>query len=284
MKLNNLGNNLNKKIDIKKELKSSTKVIPLIGKKIAVFSQHMGNLTILFQQIIKWMFTKPIEFKNIYHQMVEIGVNSLPVTSLTALFTGMVLALQTGSASKNILNEPLYVGTAVAFSMVKELGPVLTSIVISGRVGAAIAAELGTMKVTEQIDALHTLGTNPVKYLVVPRFISCLIMLPILALYADIIGVIGGYIVSIYKLGVPSSVYYHDIIDFMGMDDVFHGFIKCFFFAFIIIMVSCYKGFSTEGGAEGVGKSTTQTVVISMVLILVSDYFITAVLQMIGIG
>ena len=277
-------NNLNKKIDLKKELKTPAKVIPFIGRKIAVFGQHIGRLTILFQQIIKWMFTKPIEFKNIYHQMVEIGVNSLPVTSLTALFTGMVLALQTGSASKNILNEPLYVGTAVAFSMVKELGPVLTSIVISGRVGASIAAELGTMKVTEQIDALHTLGTNPVKYLVVPRFISCMIMLPILALYADIIGIMGGFVVSVYKLGVPSSVYYHDIIDFMGMDDVFHGFIKCFFFAFIIIMVSCYKGFSTEGGAEGVGKSTTQTVVISMVLILVSDYFITAVLQMIGIG
>ncbi len=277
-------NNLNKKIDLKKELKTPAKVIPFIGRKIAVFGQHMGRLAILFHQIIKWMFTKPIEFKNIYHQMVEIGVNSLPVTSLTALFTGMVLALQTGSASKNILNEPLYVGTAVAFSMVKELGPVLTSIVISGRVGASIAAELGTMKVTEQIDALHTLGTNPVKYLVVPRFISCMIMLPILALYADIIGIMGGFVVSVYKLGVPSSVYYHDIIDFMGMDDVFHGFIKCFFFAFIIIMVSCYKGFSTEGGAEGVGKSTTQTVVISMVLILVSDYFITAVLQMIGIG
>ncbi len=140
------------------------------------------------------------------------------------------------------------------------------------------------MKVTEQIDALYTLGTNPVKYLAVPRFIACLFMLPILTLYANMIGIVGGYLVGIYKLGVPSSVYYHDIVDFMELGDVFHGLIKCFIFAFIIIMVSCYKGFTTEGGAEGVGKATTQTVVISMVLILVSDYFITAALQIIGIG
>ncbi|MFH1784505.1 MAG: ABC transporter permease [bacterium] len=277
-------NDFNKKMHLDKELKPFAKFVQLLGKKITIFGTHMGRMTMLFQQICKWTFRKPFEVKNIYHQMVEIGVYSLSVTSLTSLFTGMVLALQTGMASKNILNEPLYVGTAVGFSMVKELGPVLTSIVIAGRVGAAIAAELGTMNVTEQIDALHTLGTNPVKYLAVPRFLACLLMVPILVLYADLIGVLGGYIVSIYKLGVPSSVYYHDIIDYMTMGDIFHGLIKSVFFAFIIIMVSCYKGFSAQGGAEGVGKATTQTVVISMVLILVSDYFITALLQVIGIG
>lgn len=279
--------NFNKKSNfekIEKEIKPLAKTPQIIGKEVTTFSQHMGRVAILFQEILKWLWKKPVELKNIYHQMVEIGVNSLPVTSLTSLFTGMVLGLQTGNASINILGEPLYVGTVVGFSMIKELGPVLTSMVISGRVGAAIAAELGTMKVTEQIDALHTLGTNPVKYLAVPRFIACLIMVPVLTLYADIIGIIGGYIVSIYKLGVPSSVYYHDIIDYMRIDDVFHGLIKSFFFGFIIVIVSCYKGFTTEGGAEGVGRATTQTVVISMVLILVSDYFITSALQILGIG
>ena len=264
--------------------KEIEKAPEFIGKEVTTLSEHMGRVTVMVREIFKWLWKKPIEIKNIYYQMIEIGVNSLPVTSLTSLFTGMVLGLQTGNASKNILNEPLYVGTAVGFSMIKELGPVLTSIVIAGRVGAAIAAELGTMKVTEQIDALHTLGTNPIKYLAVPRVIACLVMLPILTLYADLIGIIGGYIVSVYKLGVPGSVYYHDIIDYMRMDDVFHGLIKSFIFAFIIVIVSCYKGFNTEGGAEGVGRATTQTVVISMVLILVSDYFITSILQTFGIG
>jgi phospholipid/cholesterol/gamma-HCH transport system permease protein len=278
--------NLNHKLGkIEKELEKEIEKAPeFIGKEVTTISQHMGRVAIMIEEIFKWMWKKPIEIKNIYYQMIEIGVNSLPVTSLTSLFTGMVLGLQTGNASRNILNEPLYVGTAVGFSMIKELGPVLTSVVISGRVGAAIAAELGTMKVTEQIDALHTLGTNPIKYLAVPRVIACLIMLPILTLYADLIGIIGGYIVSIYKLGVPSSVYYHDIVDYMKMGDVFHGLIKSFIFAFIIVVVSCYKGFNTEGGAEGVGRATTQTVVISMVLILVSDYFITSILQTFGIG
>ena len=161
--------------------------------------------------------------------MVKIGVESLPVTTLTSVFTGMVLALQTAYSTRNIFNEPVYIGSIVGFSMVKELGPVLTAIVVAGRVGAAIAAELGTMKVTEQIDAVYTLGTNPIKYLAVPRFVAISIMLPILTILADIIGIFGGFVVSIYKLGIAPVVYKNDILDYMRVNDLLHGLIKSFF-------------------------------------------------------
>ncbi len=260
------------------------KFIKFLGKNVVGLADHLGKLTLLFFQIIFWTFRRPYDFKNINKQLNEVGVNSLVVASLTSVSVGMVMALQTGAASKNILNEPLYVGTAVGFSIVKELGPVLTAIVISGRVGAAITAELGTMRVTEQIDALYTLGANPVKYLVVPRFLACVIMVPVLTIYSNILGILGGLFVSVYKLAIPSTRYYHDIVDFMRTKDIIHGLIKCVVFGVIIALISCYKGFTTEGGAEGVGKATTQSVVLSMVLILVSDTFLTNVLQFFGIG
>lgn len=256
----------------------------LLGRKILAIAENMGKVALLFKGTLHWLRRRPLDWENIFNQMIEIGVHSLPVTSLTSFFTGMVLALQTGFSSRNIFNEPVYVGTVVGFSLVKELGPVLTAVVIAGRVGAAIAAELGTMKVTEQIDALHTLGTNPIKYLAVPRFIACLTVIPLLTVLSIATGIIGGFIVSVYKLHIPSSVYYDDIFNFMQLNDFFHGLIKSFFFAIIIVIVSCYKGFECSGGAEGVGKATTSAVVVSMVLILVSDYFITALLVSLGIG
>ncbi|MFH1258601.1 MAG: ABC transporter permease [Elusimicrobiota bacterium] len=255
-----------------------------LGQKILEIAQSLGKVALLFKNTLRWMRHRPLDWNNVFNQMLEIGVRSLPVTTLTSLFTGMVLALQTGFSSRNIFNEPIYVGTVVGFSLVKELGPVLTAVIIAGRVGASIAAELGTMKVTEQIDALYTLGTNPIKYLAVPRFIACLVVIPILTVLAIATGIIGGFLVSVYKLHIPSSVYYDDIFNFMRMDDFFHGLIKSFFFAIIIVVVSCYKGFECHGGAEGVGKATTSAVVVSMVLILVSDYFITALLAFLGIG
>ncbi len=260
------------------------KFIKFLGKKVVVLADHLGRLTLLFFQIIFWMFRRPYDFNNINKQMNEVGVNSLVVASLTSISVGMVMAMQTGAASKNILNEPLYVGTAVGFSIVKELGPVLTAIVIAGRVGAAITAELGTMRVTEQIDALYTLGANPVKYLVVPRFLACVVMVPILTIYSNILGILGGLFISVYKLAIPSTRYYHDIVDFMRTKDIIHGLVKCVVFGVIIALISCYKGFTTEGGAEGVGKATTQSVVLSMVLILVTDTFLTNILQFFGIG
>jgi len=246
--------------------------------------KSVGELVLMSAKTISLIARGKIDRRDAVSQMYEAGVRSFPVIALTSVFTGMVLALQTGASSRNIFNEPLYIGTVVGFSLVKELGPVLTAVVISGRVGAAIAAELGSMKVTEQLDALYTLGTNPIKYLAVPRFVANLVMLPILTVAADIIGVIGGMLVTVYKWGVPSTVYWDDIFNYMDVSDFMHGLIKSVAFALIIVSISCYKGFSCEGGAEGVGKSTTSAVMISMVMILVSDYFITSLLVAVGIG
>jgi phospholipid/cholesterol/gamma-HCH transport system permease protein len=188
-----------------------------------------------------------------------------------------------GYTSKNWFNEPLYIGTMVAFSLVKELAPVLTAIVVAGRVGAAVTAEIGTMRVTEQIDALYTLGTNPTRYLLIPRYIAFMITLPLLTIFADFTGVLGGFLVSTVKLNVPSSVYWSDIFTFMGVKNFMHGLLKSFVFAFMIATVACYKGLHCEEGAEGVGKATTEAVVMSMVLVLVLDYFVSAMLVAVGI-
>ena len=257
------------------------KVLDILGGTLIDLAEAIGRLVILTRQTIYWV--KSAERKAVIEQVVAMGVDSMPVTMLTSLFTGMVLALQTGFSFRKVFNEPLYVGTVVGLSLVKELGPVLTAVVVAGRVGAAIAAELGTMKVTEQIDALYTLGTNPVKYLAVPRFIACLLSIPLLTVMAIFVGIIGGEIISVYRLGIPMTTYVNEIRE-IGWKECAHGVTKSAFFAAIIVLVSCYKGFTCEGGAEGVGKATTSAVVISMVLILVTDYFLSAILVSFGIG
>ncbi len=219
-----------------------------------------------------------VNLKNIVIQMVEVGYMSFPIVVLTSFFTGMVLALQVGSATANLFNEPVYIGMITGYSLVKELGPVLTSVVITGRIGAAITAEIGTMKVTEQIDALYTLGTNPIRYLAVPRFIACIFMVPLLVAISNIIGIYGGLLVSSLTWDISSTKYIGDILDVMTVKTFFHGFIKSFFFAGIIVTVACHKGFQCYGGAEGVGKATTSSVMFSIILILISDYFLTDLL------
>ena len=219
-----------------------------------------------------------VNLKNIVIQMVEVGYMSFPIVVLTSFFTGMVLALQVGSATANFFNEPVYIGMITGYSLVKELGPVLTSVVITGRIGAAITAEIGTMKVTEQIDALYTLGTNPIRYLAVPRFIACIFMVPLLVAISNIIGIYGGLLVSSLTWDIPSTVYIGDILDVMTVQTFLHGFIKSFFFAGILVTVACHKGFQCSGGAEGVGKATTSSVMVTMVLMLISDYFLTDLL------
>ena len=246
-------------------------------------AETMGASALMIKSVVFWLFRSRFEAGETAKQAVTIGVNSLTVTALTSFFTGMVLSLQSGHSSKNLFNEPLYIGTLVAFSMLKELGPVLTSIVVAGRAGAVVTAEIGTMKVTEQIDALYTLGTNPTRYLLVPRYIAFMITLPLLTVFADFIGILGGCIVGVVKLGIPTSVFMGDIYTYLEVADFMHGFIKTFFFAFMIATVSCYKGLNTTGGAEGVGKSTTEAVVTSMVLVMVMDYFISAALVAVGI-
>ena len=257
------------------------KLLHVLGGTLISIAEAMGRIVILLRQTIYWL--KSAERHTVMEQIVAMGVDSVPVTTLTALFTGMVLALQTGFSFRKVFNEPIYVGTVVGLSLVKELGPVLTAVVVSGRVGASIAAELGTMKVTEQIDALYTLGTNPVKYLSVPRFIACLVSIPLLTMMAIFVGIIGGLLIAVYRLSIPMTVYMNEIRE-IGWKECAHGITKSFFFAAIIVIVSCYKGFTCEGGAEGVGKATTSAVVISMVLILVLDYFLSAILVSFGIG
>ncbi|MBI4349873.1 MAG: ABC transporter permease [Elusimicrobia bacterium] len=258
-------------------------ILQEIGRDFIGITEALGSAALLLRSVFFWFFRSGFEAGEIVKQAVKIGVDSLAVTALTSFFTGMVLALQMGSSMRNLFNEPMFIGTMVAFSMLKELGPVMTSIVVAGRAGAVVTAEIGTMQVTEQIDALYTLGTNPTRYLLVPRYIAFMVMLPLLTVFADFLGVVGGCLVGIVKLGVSPSVYLEDILTYLDIADFMHGFLKTFVFAFMIATVSCYKGLSTKGGAEGVGKATTEAVVASMVLVMVLDYFISALLVAVGI-
>ncbi|MFB3886331.1 MAG: MlaE family ABC transporter permease [Thermodesulfobacteriota bacterium] len=236
-----------------------------------------GRVIILLGQTLAWIFRPPLQVREILKQMEEVGVRSFPVVIITAGFTGMVLALQTFTGFKRFNAESM-VGTIVAISMTRELGPVLTGLMVSGRVGSAMAAELGTMRVTEQIDAISTLATNPVKYLIVPRFLAATIMLPILVIFSDVIGILGGYLVGVRLLGANPTLYVRRTWDYLELNDLYSGLLKAVFFGMIIATISCYQGFATEGGAEGVGRATTKAVVISSLTILISNYIITALL------
>jgi len=260
-----------------------TSLVENVGGWLVEYTQALGEQALLIRSAFLWFFRSRLEFRQTLIQTIRIGVDSLPVSVATNLFTGMVLALQTGSSFKNLFNEPIYTGVIVSFAMVKELGPVMTAVVVSGRAGAAIAAELGTMKVTEQIDALYTLGTDPVRYLVIPRVVAFLIALPILTICSDFAGVIGGAFVSYLKLGIPTQVYWDDVFNNLENKQFFHGLSKSVVFAFCIAFICCYKGLYTRGGAEGVGKATTSAVVNSMTAVLIIDYFVTAVLVALGI-
>jgi phospholipid/cholesterol/gamma-HCH transport system permease protein len=250
-------------------------IIEIIGRTVIRFAENLGRILILLSMTLRQLVFPPYEIRNTFKQMLEIGVRSLPVVLITAIFTGMVFALQTFTGFKRFGAEAL-VGTVVALSMTRELGPVLTGLIVAGRAGAAMAAELGTMRVTEQIDALETLATNPVKYLIVPRFIAGVLMLPALSLVADITGITGGYFVTVGLFKTSSIVYWKRTWDFLEMSDIYNGLIKAAFFGASISLISCYRGFYTQGGAEGVGKATTGAVVLSSMTILISDYFLSA--------
>lgn len=248
----------------------------ILGKKIVSFIHYIGGIAVLFGQTIYWIFRSPPRIKETLLQMRNIGIDSLPVVFLTSLFTGIVLALQSAYQMQKISAE-VYIASLVALSMTRELGPVLTALVVAGRVGAAITAEVGTMRVTEQIDALESLATNPVRYLAVPRFLAIIVMLPLLTIYADFIGILGGYIVGVGKLGISSSLYLRMTYEPLVLKDIFTGLFKSFIFAAIICIVACFEGFSTRGGAQGVGRSTTLSVVTSFILIIAADCLFTAI-------
>ncbi len=246
------------------------------GEQSIRFAYHAGGLTYLLKDALRSLFTSRLRWHSTVEQMNKIGVMSLPLVFLTALFTGVVLSLQSAYQLRLFVAQQ-FTSDLVALSMTRELGPVLTAMVVAGRVGASIAAELGTMKVTEQIDALRALATDPVRYLVVPRFVAAFFMLFFLTIYADCMGMLGGYLIAVFKLGISSHQYIKRSIDILGVKDVMTGLIKAFFFGGIISIVGCYFGFKAEGGAEGVGRATTVAVVTALVLIIAFDAVFTAV-------
>jgi phospholipid/cholesterol/gamma-HCH transport system permease protein len=249
----------------------------IIGFWVLRFLEESGKVMLLFLKTLAFIFRPPFDIRNLLKQVEYVGIKSIPVVLITGGFTGMVLALQSYTGFKRF-NAEAFVATVVALSMTRELGPVLCGLMVSGRVGSAMAAELGTMQVTEQIDALYTLAINPVKYLVVPRFLASLIVMPILTTFADILGIIGGYLVSVMLLGSNPTVYIRRTYDYLDLEDVYVGLLKACIFGMIIATIGCYQGMNTRGGAEGVGKATTNAVVISSLLILIANYFTTALL------
>ena len=239
------------------------------------FLDESGRVMMLFSKTLLFIFRPPFDIRSLLKQIEYVGIKSVPVVLITGTFTGMVLALQSYTGFKRF-NAEAFVGTVVALSMTRELGPVLSGLMVSGRVGSAMAAELGTMQVTEQIDALYTLATNPIKYLIVPRFLASLIVMPILTVFADVVGILGGYFISVNLLGSNPTIYIRRTYDYLDLDDIYIGLFKACVFGMIIAIIGCYQGFNTQGGAEGVGKSTTRAVVMSSLLILMANYFITA--------
>ena len=248
-----------------------------IGRATLTVLAHIGRLALFAGQALAGMVSPPIYTRLILAQMVRIGYFSLPVVGLTAFFTGGVLALQIYLGGNRFGAEAI-VPQVVVLGITRELGPVIAGLMIAGRVAAAIAAEIGTMKVTEQIDALTTLSTNPIKYLVVPRIVAAVISMPILTAIGDSIGVMGGYAVAVYTLDFNGTSYLKNTVDFAHQEDITSGLIKAAVFGFIIALMGCYNGFHSKGGAQGVGNATTNAVVASSILILAADYVLTALL------
>jgi phospholipid/cholesterol/gamma-HCH transport system permease protein len=248
--------------------------LAIVGRGFLDFLEGIGRLALFTANGVSHCLRPPFYWRLIGRQMISIGYFSLPVVGMTAVFTGMVLALQIYIGGSRF-NAESAVATIVVIGITRELGPVLAGLMVAGRVGAAMAAELGTMRVTEQIDALTTLSTNPYKYLVAPRLIAGATMLPLLVAVADIIGVMGGYLVGIHKLGFNPATYLKNTFDFLEPIDVISGLVKASVFGFLVTLMGCYHGYNSRGGAQGVGQATTQAVVSGSILILVFDYILT---------
>jgi len=250
-------------------------LIQRVGALTELFLIHIGLYATTLGQVSKRALSAPRYPRLILAQAEEVGVQSLPVVLLTALFTGMVLALQSYIVFHRFAAESM-IGVVVSLSMVRELGPVLVGLMVAGRVGASFAAELGTMRVSEQIDALWTLSTDPLRYLIMPRVIAAIIMMPLLVVISDFIGIYGGYAISVFMLDQNPAVYLEKTTQFMELIDFYSGLVKAAFFGMLIGIIGCSEGFNCKGGAEGVGRATTRAVVISCMSILISDYFLTA--------
>jgi len=239
--------------------------------KLALLSiQEFSKLSF---QAVTSLLSRPRYWRDTWDQMDSIGVGSLTIVCLTGLFTGMVLTVQT-SATLDAFGARPYVGRMVSLSMIRELGPVLTALMVSGRVGSGMAAELGSMMVTQQIDAMRSLGTDPIRKLVAPRLIAGLVMVPALTILSNAVGLVGGYMVANLTLRLATGLYWHSALDAIKVHDLFMGLVKPLVFGWIIVAVGCYQGLTTTGGTRGVGESTTQSVVTASILILASDYFL----------
>ena len=251
-----------------------TQFLAAIGRLFLSFLETVGKLAMFSGLAFYHAVRPPFYLRLIGRQMIDIGYYSLPVVGLTAIFTGMVLALQSYSGFARF-NAESAIATVVVLSMTRELGPVLAGLMVAGRIGASMAAEIGTMRVTEQIDALTTLSTNPFKYLVAPRLLAGLLMMPLLVLVADVIGVFGGFLIGVNKLGFNAGGYIKQTFEFLEFKDVFSGLVKAAVFGFVITLMGCYHGYNSRGGAQGVGTATINAVVSALILILIFNYMIT---------
>ena len=246
-----------------------------VGKMVFTIFSSIGEIVIFFLDCLKYLITDKFYPKILIQQLIKVGYNSLPVVGLTSIFTGMVLALQSYTGFSRFSAESA-IPNVVVLSITRELAPVLAGLMVAGRAGASIAAEIGTMKVTEQIDALRTLSTNPFNYLFIPRILAGIISLPFLVFVGDIIGVFGGYLICTKVLNFNAVVYLQNTYNFVQFLDVFSGLVKASVFGFIITLMGCYHGFNAKGGAQGVGLSTTYSVVSSSILILLTNYILTS--------
>jgi len=246
----------------------------LVGRAVLGTCETVGELSMFGVRALAVGIAGPYYPRQILRQLLDIGYYSLPVVGLTAIFTGMVLALQSFTGFSRFQAESA-IPTIVIVSLTRELGPLLAGLMVAGRVGAAMAAELGTMRVTEQIDALTTLATDPLRYLVFPRLIAGVLMLPALVLVADIIGALGGFLVSVYKLGFNSTGYINSTFQYLQAEDVTAGLVKAAVFGFLVALMGAYQGYNSKGGAQGVGSATTRAVVTASILILTADYIVT---------
>jgi len=248
-----------------------------IGRVLLRVLEELGRFFQMLGRAAAWSVRPPYDVPEHFRQMVRVGVDSIPVVFLTTLFTGMVMALQTFYGFKRFHAESL-VGSVVALSLTRELAPVLTALMVTGRVGSAMAAELGTMRVTEQIDALTALGTEPVQYLVVPRISASVLMLPLLVIMGDFVGMYGGYLVAVQLFGANPVTYIENSFQFLEVSDVTSGIVKAAVFGLIFSLIACVRGYYTEGGAEGVGRATTRAVVSGSLSVLFVDFFLTKLL------
>lgn len=252
-------------------------ILERIGRVFLRLFEQTGLWFRMLWRTAAWSVRPPFEPGEWLRQMVRVGVDSVPVVFLTTMFTGMVMALQTYNGFHRVHAES-FVGSAVALAMLRELSPVLVGLMVTGRVGSSMAAEIGTMRVTEQIDALQALATDPVQYLFVPRIISGIIMLPLLVILGDALGIGGGYLVGVRLMGANPVVYEENTYAFLQLNDIWSGLIKASVFGLILTLTGCVRGYYTTGGAEGVGRATTAAVVSASLIILLADFFLTKLL------